>query len=103
MADQVQGSLRSCTHCLQHDGNVSKVPLQPIVSTAPMDLLQLDFTSIEMTMELNRPPKVVNILVFQYHFMKHVMAHVTPIRLQRLSPSFCTRVTSQSLKPQPGS
>ena len=29
----------------------------------------VDFISIEMTMELNRLPKVVNILVFQDHFM----------------------------------
>ena len=29
-------------------------------------------------MESNRPPKVTNILVHQGHFMKHVMAYVTP-------------------------
>ena len=54
------------------------VPLHSIVSTAPMDLLHLNFTSIKMTMESNRPPKVTNILVFQDHFMKHVMAYMTP-------------------------
>ena len=43
-----------------------------------MDLLHIDFTSIEMTMELNRLPKVANVLVFQDHFTKHVMAYVTP-------------------------
>ena len=41
-----------------------------------MDLLH--FTSIEMTMELNRSPKVTNVLVFQDHFTKHVMVYVTP-------------------------
>ena len=78
MTDQVQKSLRSFMHCLQHEGNLSKVPLHPIVSTAPMHLLHLDFTSIEMTMELIRPPKVVKILVFQNHFKKNVMAYVAP-------------------------
>ena len=43
-----------------------------------MDLLHVDFTSREMTLELNRPPKVANVLVFQDHLMKHVMAYVTP-------------------------
>ena len=43
-----------------------------------MDLLHIDFTSIEMTLELNRLPKVANVLVVQDHFMKHVMVHVTP-------------------------
>ena len=43
-----------------------------------MDLLHVDFTSIEMTMEMNRLSKVTNALVFQDHFMKHIMAYVTP-------------------------
>ena len=71
-------SIRSCTHCLQHEGNLSKVPLHPIVVTALMDLLHVDFTSTEMTLELNRLPKVTKVLVFQDHFTKHIMAYVTP-------------------------
>ena len=43
-----------------------------------MDLLHVDFTSIEMTLELNRLPEVTNVLVFKEHFTKHVMAYVTP-------------------------
>ena len=78
MTDQVQKSLKSCSHCLQHEDKLSTVPLHPILSTVPMDLLHVDFTSIEMTMEPNRPPKVANVLVFQDHFMKHIMAYVTP-------------------------
>ena len=78
MTDQVQKSLRSCMHCLQDECNLSKALLHPIVSSTPMDLLHIDFTSIGVTMELNRPPKVVNILVFQDHFTKHIMAYVTP-------------------------
>ena len=65
-------------HCLQHKGSLPKAPLHPIVATAPLDLLHIDFTSIEMTMELNQLPRVANILVFQDHFTKHIMAYVTP-------------------------
>ena len=68
----------SCVHCLQHEGNLSKVPLHPIVATTPLDLLHIDFTSIQMTMELNQLPRVANVLVFQDHFIKHIMAYVTP-------------------------
>ena len=104
MANQMQQSIKSCMHCLQHEGNLSKAPLCPIVATAPMDLLHVDFTSIEMTLELNRLPKVANVLVFQDHFIKHIMAYVTPpIRQLKQSPSSCIRVTSQSLGLQPGS
>ena len=42
-----------------------------------MDLLHVDFPSIEMTMQPNRPPEVANILVCQNHFPKHAMAYVT--------------------------
>ena len=53
-----------------------------------MDLLYVDFTSIETTQELNRPPKVLNILVFQEHFMKHVMVYVTPNQTDKTVAKF---------------
>ena len=56
MISQMQQSIKSCMCCLQHESNLPKVPLHPIVATAPLDLLHIDFTSIEMTMELNQPP-----------------------------------------------
>ena len=43
-----------------------------------MDLLYVDFSSIDMTLKLNNLTKVANVLVFQDHFTKHVMAYVTP-------------------------
>ena len=48
------------------------------MATTPLDLLHVDFTSIETTLELNQLPRVVNVLVFQDHFTKHVLAYVTP-------------------------
>ena len=88
MTDQVQKSQRSCMHCLQHKGNLCKAPLHLIVSITPMDLLHIDFTSIETIMELNRPPKVVNILVFQDQFTKHVMPYVTPDQISKTVTKF---------------
>ena len=52
--------------------------LCPIVATAPLDLLHVDFTSIETTLEPTQSPRVTSILVFQDHFTKHVLAYVTP-------------------------
>ena len=78
MANQMQQSIKTCMPCLQHEGGLSKAPLHPIMAAAPLDLLHVHFTSIETTMELNKSPKVANILVFQDHFMKHVLAYVTP-------------------------
>ena len=78
MISQMQQSIKSYLCCLQHEGNLPKVPLHPIVATTPLDLLHIDFTSTETTMELNKLSRVANVLVFQDHFMKHVLAYVTP-------------------------
>ena len=48
------------------------------MATTPLDLLHVDFTSIEITMEPNQSPRVTNIFVFQDHFMKHLLAYITP-------------------------
>ena len=74
----MQQSIKTCAHCLQHEGGLSKAPLHPIIATTPLDLLHVDFTSIDMTLELNKSPKIANISVFQDHFTKHVLAYVTP-------------------------
>ena len=53
MAKQMRQLIRACTHCLQYEGGIPKDPLCPIVATAPLDLLHVDFTSIDTTLELN--------------------------------------------------
>ena len=78
MAKQMRQVIKACRHCLQYDGGTPKAPLCPIVATTPLDLLHVDFTSIETTMQLNQSPRVTNIFAFQDHFTKHVLAHVTP-------------------------
>ena len=78
MTSQMQQSIRNCTHCLQHEGGLHKAPLHCIMATTPMDLLHVDVTSIETTMKSNQSPRVTNILVFQDHFTKHMLAYVTP-------------------------
>ena len=78
MTSQMWQSIRTCTHCLQHEGSLPKAPLHPIMATAPQDLLHIDFTSIETTLEPNQSPRVANVMVFQDHFMKHLLVYVTP-------------------------
>ena len=77
MTSHMWQSIRTCTCCLQHESSLPKAPLHPIVATAPLDLLHVDFTSIETTLEPNQSPRVANVLVFQDHFMKHILAYVT--------------------------
>ena len=88
MANQVRPSIRACTCCLQYEGGFPKAPLCTIVATAPLDLLHVDFTSIETTLEPNQLPRVANILVFQDHFMKHVLAYVISDQTAKTVPNF---------------
>ena len=88
MINQMQQSIKNCMHCLQHEGNLPKAPLHPIVATAPLDLLHIDFTSIETTMELSQPPRDANVLVFQDHFTKHIIAYVTPDQTAKMVAKF---------------
>ena len=78
MAKQMRQVIKACRCCLQYEGGTPKAPLCPIVTTTPLDLLHVDFTSIETMMELDKLPQVSNVLVFQDHFTKHVLAYVTP-------------------------
>ena len=76
MAKQMRQVIKACKHCLQYEGGTLKAFLCPIVDTTPLDLLHVDFTSIETMLELNQLPRVTNILVFQDHSLS--MLYVTP-------------------------
>ena len=78
MAKQMRKVIKACRCCLRYEGSTTKAPLCPIVATTPLDLLHVDFTSIETMMELDQSPRVTNVLVFQNHFTKHVLVYVTP-------------------------
>ena len=56
MAKQMRQVIKTCRRCLQYEGSTPKAPLCPIVATTPLDLLHVDFTSIETTMELDKSP-----------------------------------------------
>ena len=78
MAMWMQKVISSCERCIQHKCTRVKALLQAILVTSPLELLHVDFTSIEMTVELDQPPHVLNDLVFCDHCMRHVMAYVIP-------------------------
>ena len=88
MAKQMRKVIKACRCCLQNEGGTPKAPLCPIVATSPLDLLHVDFTSIETTMELDQSPRVANVLIFQDHFTKHVLAYVTPDQTAKTATKF---------------
>ena len=75
---QMQRVISGCERCICHEGAHAKALLQPILVTSPLELLHVDFTSIETAMKLDQPPYMVNVLVLCDHFTRHVMAYVSP-------------------------
>ena len=77
MVEDCRALVKGCQHCQIFEGVVVKAPLCPIKAFAPLELVHMDFMSIETTMELNQPPSVKNVLVITDHFMRYSMAFVT--------------------------
>ena len=78
MAMQTQKVISNCKQYIQHGGTRAKAPMESIIVSTSLELLHIYFMSIEVTMELDQPPNMVNILVFCDHFTKHVLVYVTP-------------------------
>ena len=62
--------------CLAFKGEVSKAPPCPIRVYASLELVHLDYTSIESTMEVNKPPMVKNVLMMTDHFTRYALVVV---------------------------
>ena len=62
MAEDCRAIVRGCPHCQAFEGEVPRAPLCQIRAYAPLELVHLDYTSIESMMELNKPPMVKNSL-----------------------------------------
>ena len=77
MAEDCRAIVRGCPCCRAFEGEVPRAPLCPIQVYALLELVHLDYTSIESTMELNKPPMVKNILVMMDHFTRYARAVVT--------------------------
>ena len=77
MTEDCQAIVRGCPCHQAFEGEVPRVPLCPIQVYAPLELVHLDYTSIESTMELNKPPLVKNVLVMTNHFTRYALVVVT--------------------------
>ena len=68
--------VQGCQQCNVFEGALPKVPLCPIRAHMPLELIHIDFTSMELTMELNKPPSIKNVIVITDHFMCYALAFV---------------------------
>ena len=77
LVEDCKAMIRGCQHCHAFEGAIPKAMLCPIRVYAPLELMHVDFTSIEMDMELNKLPGVKNVLVITDHFTQYAMAFIT--------------------------
>ena len=77
MAEDCKALVWGCWRCCTFEGAVPKAPLCPIRVHTPLELVHIDFTSMELTMELNKPPSIKNVLVITDHFTCYTLAIVT--------------------------
>ena len=76
MAEDCCMIVRGCPRCQAFKGEVPKAPLYPVRMYAHLELVHLDYTSIESTIKLNRPQVVKNILMITYHFTRYALVVV---------------------------
>ena len=76
MAEDCHTIVRGCPHYQAFEREVPRAPFCPIWVYALLELVHLDYTNIESTMELNKPPVVKNILMMMDHFMRYTLTVV---------------------------
>ena len=77
MVEDCKALVRGCPGCCAFEGAIPKAPLCLIRAHVPLELVHMDFTSVELMMELNKPPSLKNILIMMDHFMHYTLAVVT--------------------------
>ena len=84
MAENCCTIVRGCPHCQAFEGEVPRTPLCLIQAYASLELVHLDYTSIESTMELNKPPVVKNVLVMTGYFTRYALAVVMKDQMAKM-------------------
>ena len=85
MAEDCKVLVWGCLRCHAFEGAVPKAPLCSIRVHAPLELVHVDFTSMESTMGLNKPPSVKNMLVITDHFMHYALAIITKYQMAKIT------------------
>ena len=77
MAKDVENYVKSCPHCLQFKKLTEKATLNPIKTSRPLELVHIDYLTIEAP-KTSRSQKDVNILIVTDHFNRYAQAYIMP-------------------------
>ena len=88
IVEDCKALVRGCPRWHAFEGAIPKAPLCPIRAHAPLELVHMNFTSVESTMELNKPPSIKNVLVIMDHFTCYALAVVAKVLYERFIAVF---------------
>ena len=77
MAQRMMLSICNCEKCRIFDAKPQIPPMEPILCTEPLDLVHIDYMSMEVTMGVKEKLVVKNVLVVEDHFTRYTQAYVT--------------------------
>ena len=77
MAQRIMMSIRNCPKCPIFEAKPQIPLMEPILCTEPLDLVHIDYVSMEVTVGVTEKPVVKNVLVVEDHFTRFTQAYVT--------------------------
>ena len=77
MAQRMMMSIRNCPKCCIFEAKPQIPPMEPMLCTEPLDLVHIDYVSMEVMVGVTEKPVVKNVLVVEDHFTRFTQAYVT--------------------------
>ena len=77
MSQALLKSVGNCGRCIQYEAKGQLPLMQPIICTEPLELVDIDYVGMEVTIAMDKKPVVKNVLVVIDHFTRYVQAFVT--------------------------
>ena len=76
MAKRMMMNVCNCDKCCIFEAKPQIPPLEHIICTEPLDLVQIDYVSMEVTVGIKEKLFVKNVLVVEDHFTHYTQAYV---------------------------
>ena len=77
MSHALLKSVTNCGRCIQYEAKGQLPPMEPIICTEPLELVNIDCVGMEVTVATDKKPVVKNVLVVVDHFTRYVQAFLT--------------------------
>ena len=79
MAQRMMLSIRNCEKChiFEAKPQIPPPPMEPILCTKPLDLVHIDYVSMEVTVGIKEKLVIKNVLVVEDHFTRYTQVYVT--------------------------